>query len=123
GNRGPAMTVNQTTSTFTLPITGMSCASCVGRVERALAKIPGVQASTVNLATEQARVEAPADSLPQLVAAIHDAGYEVSRQQLDLDIQGMSCAACVGRIERALTAQPGVLEVSVNLASGRARVT
>ncbi|MBF3164957.1 heavy-metal-associated domain-containing protein, partial [Pseudomonas aeruginosa] len=53
-----------------LPVSGMTCASCAGRVERALKKVPGVAAASVNLASEQARVQAPADSLPALVAAV-----------------------------------------------------
>lgn len=44
-----------------LPVSGMTCASCAGRVERALKKVPGVAAASVNLASEQARVQAPAD--------------------------------------------------------------
>jgi Cu+-exporting ATPase len=110
------------TEHFTLPIEGMTCASCAGRVERALAAVDGASAQ-INLAAEQARVQAPPGSMPRLVAAVQAAGYQVPQQQLDLRVEGMSCASCVGRIERALAAVPGVLEVSVNLASGGARVT
>ncbi|MDH4611716.1 heavy metal translocating P-type ATPase [Pseudomonas sp. BN102] len=107
---------------FDLPITGMTCASCAGRVERALAKVPGVQAASVNLATEQARVQAPGDSLPALVAAVEAAGYQVPAQRLELAIGGMTCASCSGRVERALRKVPGVAEVTVNLASERAHL-
>ncbi len=107
---------------FDLPVGGMTCASCAGRVERALAKVPGVQAVSVNLASEKAHVEAPADTLPALLAAIERAGYDVPRQSLELQIEGMTCASCAGRIERALARVPGVLEVAVNLASERARL-
>ncbi|MDH4560117.1 heavy metal translocating P-type ATPase [Pseudomonas sp. BN411] len=105
-----------------LPISGMTCASCTGRVERALAKVPGVQTASVNLATEQARVEAPGDSLPALVAAVEAAGYQVPAQRLELAIGGMTCASCAGRVERALRKVPGVAQVSVNLASERAHL-
>ncbi|MCY1260638.1 heavy metal translocating P-type ATPase [Metapseudomonas sp. CR1201] len=105
-----------------LPISGMTCASCAGRVERALAKVPGVQTASVNLATEQARVEAPGDSLPALVAAVEAAGYQVPAQRLELAIGGMTCASCAGRVERALRKVPGVAQVSVNLASERAHL-
>ena len=105
-----------------LPISGMTCASCAGRVERALAKVPGVQTASVNLATEQARVEAPGDSLPALVAAVEAAGYQVPAQRLELAIGGMTCASCAGRVERALSKVPGVAQVSVNLASERAHL-
>ncbi|MDH4585485.1 copper-translocating P-type ATPase [Pseudomonas sp. BN415] len=107
---------------FDLPISGMTCASCAGRVERALAKVPGVQAASVNLATEQARVQAPGESLPALVAAVEAAGYRVPAQRLELAIGGMTCASCVGRVERALRKVPGVAEVTVNLASERAHL-
>ncbi|WP_271409348.1 heavy metal translocating P-type ATPase [Pseudomonas sp. Q1-7] len=107
---------------FDLPISGMTCASCAGRVERALARVPGVQAASVNLATEQARVQAPGDSLPALVAAVQAAGYEVPARRLELAIGGMTCASCAGRVERALRKVPGVAEVTVNLASERAHL-
>lgn len=109
-------------TTFNLPISGMTCASCAGRVERALAKVADVANVSINLASEQARVEAPADSLEQLVNAVSAAGYEVPSVRLELALSGMTCASCAGRIERALAQQPGVLSVSVNLASERAQL-
>lgn len=109
-------------TTFDLPIAGMTCASCAGRVERALSKVAGTSAVSVNLATEQARVQAPADSLPALVEAVTQAGYSVPHSTLELTIGGMTCASCAGRIERALGKVPGVESVSVNLASERAHL-
>ncbi|WP_130907149.1 heavy metal translocating P-type ATPase [Pseudomonas sp. Sample_16] len=109
-------------TTFDLPIAGMTCASCAGRVERALSKVIGASAVSVNLATEQARVQAPADSLPALMDAVAKAGYSVPQQTLELNIDGMTCASCVGRVERALTKVPGVKSVSVNLANERAHL-
>lgn len=109
-------------TTFDLPIQGMTCASCAGRVERALRKLPEVSNASVNLASEQARIEAPADSLPQLIAAIEGAGYSVPSQPLELSVEGMTCASCVGRIERALGKLPGVSQVSVNLADEKGRL-
>jgi len=106
-----------------LPITGMTCASCVGRVERALQKVPGVKAVSVNLATEAASLtlERPVatDVLEQAVA---QAGYEVAHEESDLAIGGMTCASCVARVEKALTKTPGVLSATVNLATERAHV-
>jgi Cu+-exporting ATPase len=64
---------------FTLDIDGMTCASCVGRVEKALTKIPGVEAASVNLATEQARVRLNASSLSKIddvIAAVKKTGYD-----------------------------------------------
>jgi len=109
-------------TTFDLPISGMTCASCAGRVERALSKVPGASAVSVNLATEQARVQAPEGSLPALMEAVEQAGYSVPAQTLELNIEGMTCASCVGRIERALSKVPGVNRASVNLANERAHV-
>src|SRR5471032_388488 len=109
-------------TTFDLPIVGMTCASCAGRVERALSKVIGATAVSVNLATEQARIQAPSDSLPALMDAVQQAGYSVPQQSLELSIDGMTCASCVGRVERALTKVPGVKSVSVNLANERAHL-
>ncbi|MFK3725059.1 heavy metal translocating P-type ATPase [Pseudomonas monteilii] len=108
--------------TYHLPIDGMTCASCAGRVERALRKVAGADQVSVNLATEQARVEAPPQSLPTLIEAVSQAGYQVPLQALDLRLEGMTCASCAGRVERALLKIPGVLQASVNLASERAQV-
>jgi len=109
-------------TTFDLPIAGMTCASCAGRVERALSKVIGASAVSVNLATEQARVQAPSDSLPALMDAVAQAGYSVPQHSLELSIDGMTCASCVGRVERALAKVPGVKSVSVNLANERAHL-
>ncbi|HSC83472.1 MAG TPA: heavy metal translocating P-type ATPase, partial [Pseudomonas sp.] len=108
--------------TFDLPIRGMTCASCAGRVERALAQVPEVQQSSVNLASERARVLAPAERFGELLSAIEKAGYQVPLQRLELAIDGMTCASCVGRVERALGKLPGVHSVSVNLATERAHL-
>jgi Cu+-exporting ATPase len=79
-------------STETFPIEGMTCASCVRRVELAVAKVPGVNSASVNLATETASVafDDPA-ARPQVVEAIRNAGYEVARQHSELAIDGMTC--------------------------------
>lgn len=110
------------TTTFTLPVSGMTCASCAGRVERALRKVPGVTAAAVNLASEQVRVDADDSELATLIQAVESAGYGVPTQVVELAIEGMTCASCVGRVERALLKVPGVRSAAVNLASERARV-
>lgn len=114
-----------------LGIEGMTCASCVRRVERALQKVPGVGEATVNLATERAvvRYDPAQAAVPELVEAVEAAGYE-ARVPVDdagvrlttLDIEGMTCASCVRRVERALGKVPGVEAVSVNLATEQAAV-
>jgi Cu+-exporting ATPase len=106
-----------------IPVLGMTCASCVGRVERAIAAAPGVASAKVNLAAERARVEfAPGGSAAAVAEAIRNAGYQPLEREVELRIEGMTCASCVGRVERALAAQPGVLRADVNLATERARV-
>ncbi len=111
------------TTWIDLPIEGMHCASCVGRIEAALTRVDGVRSAAVNLATERARVELqPEVSRQSLVAAIEGAGYAVPSTTTWLAIEGMTCASCVGRVEQALDAVPGVLDAAVNLATGRANV-
>lgn len=107
-----------------LSIEGMTCASCVGRVERALKAVPGVQSASVNLATEQATIQLSHEvEHSALVEAIENAGYTVQPENpVDLNIEGMTCASCVGRVERALLAVPGVQSALVNLATERASV-
>ncbi|HET6632409.1 MAG TPA: heavy metal translocating P-type ATPase [Rhodanobacteraceae bacterium] len=115
--------MNTSANTLRFPVEGMTCASCVGRVERALKKLPGVEEASVNLATEMAEVRGT--GLPatgELIAAVVAAGYGVSSSDTDLAIGGMTCASCVGRVERALKRVPGVLDATVNLATERARV-
>ncbi|MBP2160486.1 MULTISPECIES: heavy metal translocating P-type ATPase [Asticcacaulis] len=111
-------------NTLTLPIEGMTCASCVGRVEKALRAVPGVATADVNLATERAQVRTSGNvTRADLIQAIHNAGYAVqSPRAIDLSIEGMTCASCVGRVERALLGVPGITNASVNLATERAHI-
>lgn len=115
---------NITKPNITLPIEGMSCASCVGRVERALKAVPGVANAIVNLATERAEVSlAERVNRAELVKAVEGAGYAVTPPRpIELSVAGMNCASCVGRVEKALSAVPGVESAAVNLATERARV-
>jgi len=105
------------------PVTGMSCASCVGRVERTLAALPGARDVAVNLATNRASLVLGGGAGPaEAAAALADAGYPVPEAQTLLVIEGLSCASCVGRVEKALAAVPGVTGTTVNLATGRATI-
>jgi Cu+-exporting ATPase len=110
-------------TTFTLPIAGMTCASCVSRVEKTLAKVPGVESVAVNLATEAATIVA-ADGVTGSVLehAVDAAGYTVPAGDIVLDIHGMTCASCAGRVEKALKGVPGVTTAEVNLATEQATV-
>jgi len=105
-----------------LPVQGMTCASCVAHVEKALAQVPGVQKVAVNLATESAAVEGVGLDAAALTGAVSAAGYEVPGQHLRFAVQGMTCASCVSRIEQALGDVPGVLQANVNLGTETATV-
>ena len=107
----------------TLHVEGMSCASCVGRVDRTLAALAGVTDISVNLAAETAsfRVSDVA-RVRDAAQALEAAGYPARRTRVTFDIEGMSCASCVGRVDRTLAGLPGVLSVSVNLAAETATV-
>ena len=106
----------------TLSIEGMTCASCVGRVEKALKKVDGVEKAEVNLATEKALIHAsqPLDRA-LLIKAVRRAGFDVAAiQPIELSIDGMTCASCVARVEKALKKVSGVEQANVNLATERA---
>ncbi|MGV1768844.1 heavy metal translocating P-type ATPase [Agrobacterium vitis] len=108
----------------TIAIDGMNCASCVRRVEKAIAAVPGVSSASVNLASEKASVQfSQQPDLAAVLAAIQQAGYAPRIETQELDIDGMNCASCVRRVEKALVAVPGVSSAAVNLATERATVT
>ena len=113
----------RTAAGATFQVAGMTCASCVGRVEKAILAVPGVDSASVNLATERADVTFRDRADPLAVAqAIRNSGYAAGEETVELGVEGMTCASCVGRVEKALKATPGVLEASVNLATERATV-
>jgi Cu+-exporting ATPase len=109
---------------ITIPVTGMSCASCVRRVERALTANEGVAEASVNFASEEASVAYhPETTSPdELIRAIKDAGYGADVRETTFGVTGMTCASCVGRVERALRKVPGVVGASVNFANEKAKV-
>jgi len=146
------MTAESTATGVQFPVEGMTCASCVNRIERYLRKIDGVVEANVNLATESAsvRFDPALVKLDDLRSAVEAAGYEARIERaetsgpaptqaveialraprdglagprtLALDIEGMTCASCVNRIERYLRKVDGVVEANVNLATERASV-
>lgn len=121
--RAHSQDLKQDLEKVTLPIAGMTCASCVGSVEAALKRVPGVANANVNLATEKAEITLSASVARDVLAgAVRDVGYDVLTASIDLAITGMTCASCVGRVEKALKAVPGVTEAIVNLATERASV-
>ncbi|HEY7983916.1 MAG TPA: heavy metal translocating P-type ATPase [Ktedonobacterales bacterium] len=130
-------TTPATPATTTLAVEGMTCASCARRVERGLLRVPGVSAASVNLANEQALVtfDPAVAGLDDLVAKVAATGYQATplapmppappavTEATELAINGMTCASCARRVERALARVPGVAAASVNLATERATVT
>jgi len=108
---------------ITLPIKGMTCASCVKAVEKALSRVKGVTDVSVNFASEKASITA-GDYIPveSLIQAVESEGYEVATSRLEFAIRGMTCAACVAAVERALGGLYGVVSVNINLASEKAVV-
>lgn len=118
-----AQTISADLHHTTLSVEGMSCASCAGRIEKAVFHLAGVTNVSVNLATDSVAVTAASDvSAVTIRQAIEKAGYRVAQQEVTLAIAGMTCASCVGRVEKALRKIDGVLDVSVNLATDQARV-
>jgi Cu+-exporting ATPase len=112
-------------NTLTVGVEGMSCAGCVSRVEKALSAVSGVDVAEVNLATKRATISYdPGSTGPgALVDAISATGFQVPSDSIDLDIEGMSCAGCVSRAEKAAANLPGVVASEINLATHRGRVT
>jgi Cu+-exporting ATPase len=114
------MIASGTSIKLQIPVNGMSCGSCVERVEKAVSSVEGVEYAVVNLATESAALEL---RLPEVLAvaikAIENAGYRVPVEELDFSVSGMSCGSCVGRVEKALLQIPGILAVSVNLLTAK----
>ncbi|REB08169.1 cadmium-translocating P-type ATPase [Sporosarcina sp. BI001-red] len=108
-----------------IPITGMTCAACANRIEKGLSRMDGVQEVAVNFATEKAAVTVDTDAADLLAirAKIQSLGYDVTERQVDLQLTGMTCAACSARIEKVLSRMPGVFSVNVNLALETGHVT
>ncbi len=111
-----------------IPIEGMHCASCAGRVEKAVRAVTGVAEANVNIATHRAtlRLTETADkgvTMPAVVAAIDGTGFRPVLDERRFAVTGLHCASCVGRTEAALLTVPGVVTASVNLAAGTATVS
>jgi P-type Cu+ transporter len=108
---------------ITLPVEGMTCAACAARIEKNVSKLPGVKEVNVNLASERARVVLDGESTwKDVVVKIEKSGYSVPTRESDLNISGMTCAACAARIEKVIGRLDAVQSVNVNLASEKARI-
>jgi len=111
-----------TSQELRIGVGGMSCASCVARVERAITAQPGVESAAVNLASETAVVRFEQADVAKLLEAVRGAGYQPVVSSLSFGVAGMACASCVARIERAVQALPGVIAATVSLGTESARV-
>lgn len=111
-------------NSISLPISGMSCASCVSHVEGALKEVPGVSRVVVNLGTNKASLEYDPQRarLTDMKRAVEDVGYGIPTSEITLDVRGMTCASCVAHVEGALKELTGVQEAVVNLGLATARV-
>jgi len=108
---------------LTVPIEGMTCATCSTRLEKVLGGVDGIGSATVNLATERATVDLGAATPLQVAEAVDDAGFDIPEGTTRLTIHGMTCGSCSGRVEKALSSVPGVTAASVNLATEVATVS
>ena len=116
--------MSEETRQITLPVTGMTCANCVSTIERSLKKLDGVAGATVNLASERASVEFDPARLDEaaIVARIRRAGYDVALAEVELGIQRLADDNDARRLEKVLSALPGVQEASVSIAAETARM-
>ncbi|GBF75205.1 copper-translocating P-type ATPase [Paenibacillus sp. 598K] len=117
-------TTEQALRQATLQISGMTCAACANRIEKGLSKIDGVEQANVNYAMERATVTYdPSQTNPeQMEQRIEKLGYATVKESVELDISGMTCAACAARIEKGLSKMPGVSAATVNYAMETAHV-
>jgi Cu+-exporting ATPase len=117
--KGPA---SDGTERIDLPVTGMSCAACSARVENTLSKLDGVESASVNLAAERATLiyHPSRTGVDRFIKTIEDLGYGVLVSKVTVPIKGMTCAACVKRVQDSLASLDGVFSASVNLATEKA---
>ncbi|HEX6303272.1 MAG TPA: heavy metal translocating P-type ATPase [Anaerolineales bacterium] len=117
--------MNEKMEEMNLSVSGMTCASCAAHIENALKEVPGVSRANVNLATERAKLEFSNGDVDTrvLIDAVREAGYDVPTEKITLPIGGMTCASCAAHVEGAFSDVPGVVSISVNLATERASVT
>ena len=110
---------------LSLPISGMTCASCVSHVEEALKELPGTSNVVVNLGTNKANLSYDPQrvKLEDIRQAVEDVGYTIPTAELTLNVHGMTCASCVAHVEGALNGLNGVTASVVNLGLGTAKVT
>ena len=107
-----------------MQITGMTCAACSARIEKVLNKMDGIEHATVNLALEKSSIQYDAEKLTEegIAKKIESLGYGVVTEHIDLNVSGMTCAACSARIEKVLNKMDGITQANVNLALEQASI-
>ncbi len=112
------------TKQTSLQITGMTCAACANRIEKGLNKLEGITEANVNFAMERATVtyDPSRIDVAKMEQSIQKLGYDTAKEAVDLQLEGMTCAACAQRIEKALNKLPGVSLATVNFAMEAAHV-
>ncbi len=118
-------TKNMTEQDYALTVEGMSCASCVGSVERAAGETRGVAAASADFVSGRLRIEPGREGVDwrELAETLRRAGYPAATREMIFEVEGMSCASCAARLEKLLKDRPGVLEASVGFPSEEASVT
>ncbi|MDP2601817.1 MAG: heavy metal translocating P-type ATPase [Deltaproteobacteria bacterium] len=120
-----ALAVDGDLSRIDLPIQGMSCASCVERIETGLSKLEGIKEALINFAAEKGTVlyDPSRVSVSRIVREIENIGYGTRTEEITIPVRGMSCASCVEKIETQLRSLAGVTKAEVNFAAERATVS
>ncbi len=110
--------------TITIPISGMSCAGCVAKIEKRISQLKGVKEASVNLASQSATIvyRNGSPDLAFLINTLKEIGYEVPLETVTMPIEGIHCASCVQKIERSLKKLDGVLEATVNIGTARTTI-
>src|SRR5680860_1110487 len=123
-SEGDGQRSNGSWKSIQVPIENMTCASCATRVEKGLKALDGVREAGVNFATEKASLTYDEDTLGpgEIIEAVEGLGYGVTTAKETISVGDMTCASCVGRVEKALAALPGVVEAAVNFAAETATV-
>ncbi|MGL5041685.1 MAG: heavy metal translocating P-type ATPase [Culicoidibacterales bacterium] len=113
----------------TVDIEGMTCQSCVQRVEKAVKKLPGVKMINVNLITEKIAIEYDPKlvQIEEVIETMAKIGYKgkvlETQKKVVIPIEGMTCASCAQKIEKALAKCEGIITAGVNLATEKATIS
>ncbi len=110
------------TKIINIDILGMTCAACSARVEKALSKNEAIINPVVNLLQQKATIEYNPEkiTIEEIVKIVEKTGYEVPLDKRTILVEGMTCAACSTRVDKALNKLDGVVRANVNLSTNKA---